>query len=232
MYPWVRFEHYERYDFVSRLVAGKDVVDCACGAGIGTSLFVRNGAKSVIGIDVDDGALEEAKSRHQAPNLRFLKGDGRHLPLPSSSCDLFISLETIEHVENDAGFLDEIHRVLKPGGRFICSTPNREVANPGTSIADKPWNQFHVREYTLPEFSSLLGKRFDELEFYGQNPVSRSRIGLMSRIARLTWPMLAVRLNQLLKCRWFLHDSSKNHRVAPDDEKSLFEYLIICCRRP
>ena len=55
--------------------------------------------------------------------------------------------------------MQEIHRVLKPGGKFIVTTPNRKM-----SLTRNPW---HVREYTVSELKALLLKRFDSVEASG-----------------------------------------------------------------
>ena len=55
---------------------------------------------------------------------------------------------------------------------LICSTPDRDVYNPGASPDSDPWNAFHVREYSQPEFVDLLGRHFERVELFGQNPKS------------------------------------------------------------
>ena len=99
--PWARYEHQMRYQFAKQYVSGKDVVDCACGSGESSAIFAASGAKSVIGIDLDDLAISEARLKYVAKNLSFLKNDGIDIPVPDHSCDVVVSLETIEHVLND-----------------------------------------------------------------------------------------------------------------------------------
>lgn len=55
-----------------------------------------------------------------APRLDFVEGNAEHLPFPSSSVDLYTIAFGIRNVTNIAGALSEAHRVLKPGGRFMC----------------------------------------------------------------------------------------------------------------
>jgi SAM-dependent methyltransferase len=152
--------------------------------------------------------------------------------LPDGFADVFISLETIEHVEDDVALIEETFRVLKPGGIFVCSTPNREITNPGTSIADAPWNPYHIREYNLDEFRARLESRFEIQGVYGQNPVHFSYVLFMQRLAEGTSPAWAIRINKLLKCRWFLMPSPEHHAVRPVSEKHQFEFYILVCRRP
>ena len=70
-----------------------------------------------------------------------------------------ISFQVIEHIKRDAEFVREIHRVLRPGGRFIVTTPNAPM-----SLTRNPW---HVREYTAEQLRRLLAARFSEIETLG-----------------------------------------------------------------
>ena len=76
------------------------------------------------GIDVADGML--AKARRSAEklgvtNVEFLQGEFESLPLPDGRVDLLISNCSINHSENKPAVWAEIHRVLRPGGRFVVS---------------------------------------------------------------------------------------------------------------
>jgi SAM-dependent methyltransferase len=80
------------------------------------------------------------------------------------SVDAVVAMEMIEHVQDDKAVVSEVRRILKPGGLFIVSTPNRLVTGSG----EKPDNPFHVREYTPEEFTNLLRQAFNEISLYGQ----------------------------------------------------------------
>ncbi len=196
---WVGHEHLARFNFAAERVKGKRVIDCACGTGFGSSLFVAAGASSVLAFDVSEQTISQSILKYQAPNLKFQVGSALNLPVPDQSADIFISLETIEHLEKDREFLSEVHRVLGPGGIFICSTPNRTVTNPGKEIVDRPWNPFHIREYSEKEFLDLLKTEFERVTIYGQNPKKRWKVNLMEKIGRVMPFHGAVRINQILK---------------------------------
>jgi SAM-dependent methyltransferase len=73
--------------------------------------------------------------------------------------DFVISFQVIEHIENDALYLKEIHRVLKQGGMALITTPNRKM-----SLSRNPW---HVREYLPEELSTLARKFFSNVDMKG-----------------------------------------------------------------
>lgn len=227
--PWVWYEHLARYEFGSRFVKDRVVVDCACGSGIGSEAFARAGAKSVAAFDVSADEIAQARARNTLPNLSFQRGSALDLPIAANAIDVYISFETIEHLHDDRRFLAEVRRVLRPDGLFICSTPNRSVTNPGTSISDRPWNRFHVREYAEHDFVELLRGVFPHVRLYGQNP---KRAWLAQSIERVGWVLPlhgAVRLNQMLKLRQLLRDSVGRHAVQDPQPGWAYEYLVAVC---
>src|SRR5579884_1636989 len=120
----IKYEHLHRYALCLELVAGKTVLDIASGEGYGAALLASV-ATSVTGVDVDAATVEHAKHSYYKPNLTFLAGTCERIPLPDSSFDIVTSFETIEHHDKHDEMLDEIKRVLKPGGALIISSPNR-----------------------------------------------------------------------------------------------------------
>jgi SAM-dependent methyltransferase len=226
--PWTDLEHYARYEFCKNFVGGKIVVDCACGSGESTAIFAAMKAKRVIGIDIDISTIEEKHRRLE--NIEFIQSSAEKLPLSSDFADCFISLETIEHIDQDVSFLNEIYRILKPGGLFICSTPNRDITNPGTSLQDKPINPYHVREYNLREFTELIQKKFHISEILGQNPNNSVKLAILGALARFN-KLIPILINKLFKCRWFLFSGVKSHAVQ-HGKPGQFEYFVAVARKP
>lgn len=87
---------------------------------------------------------------------RLILGDMTNSGLPGESFDLVVSVEVLEHVEDDETFVSEICRVLKPGGRFIMTTPN------GDFVENR--NPDHKRHYKKRQLSDLLKKHFTNVE--------------------------------------------------------------------
>lgn len=152
-------EHLARYQSVLGAVKDKIVLDIASGAGYGTNLISKS-AKSVVGIDYSEEAIEYCNKLYQSSNLKFVQGDAQELPIEDSSVDVVVSLETIEHIPNPEKFVKEVKRVLKPGGQFIVSTPNDDEYIEG--------NEFHLHEFQLKELKSLIGKYFKKSDYYYQ----------------------------------------------------------------
>jgi SAM-dependent methyltransferase len=195
--PWLRNQHVARYRWAAGYAAGKRVLDLASGAGYGSGILKEGDARWVVSADLSPEAFREARlPASGAGALRGVLADASRLPFGDASFDLYASFETIEHVENDRAVVREARRVLAPGGIFICSTPEREVISPGRVLEDRPDNPFHVREYTRPEFETLLRAGFERIEWFGQTPASdghKARLGMLSARS----PVLARKLHQV-----------------------------------
>jgi ubiquinone/menaquinone biosynthesis C-methylase UbiE len=228
--PWLQHQHEARYEWASGWAKGATVLDAACGIGYGSRQLLAGGAARVIGMDISIDALREA-SNASGGMRTFACGSATTLPFPDATFDLFVSLETIEHIEDDATYLAEAARVLKSNGTFICSTPNREVLNPGRTLRDRPFNPFHVREYSIDELATILGRYFSDLSFFGQTPFARWYVGMLQRIGRRV-PMAAVRLHQIRKVIGMAAERRSRHLPVPLPlDHSEPEVLIAVCRR-
>ena len=135
----------------------KDVLEIGCGEGRGTELILGKArnytAVDKIGEILDTLAQKFPEGKFRQMNIPPLKG------LADRSFDVVISFQVIEHIRNDALFLEEIARVLKPGGRAYITTPNRKM-----TLTRNPW---HIREYLPDELSDLAAKYFDEVDMKG-----------------------------------------------------------------
>ncbi len=162
-------EHRSRYHHAAPHVAGKLVLDVACGTGFGAAILLASGARGVIGFDLAWDALRESS---RIPHALFCLGDGTRLPVADHTFDVVTSFETVEHIPNYDAFLSEIHRVLRPGGVLIMSTPNAIHTQPINGV---PRNPYHVKEFTPAEFHELLAAHFSRVEVQGQRPSAAHR---------------------------------------------------------
>lgn len=119
----VRF-YLKRFEFIHRALQGyvfHKVLDAGCGDGeIGRMLKERMRA-DVYGIDISKKGVAIARKKGLKPKVADMS---KRIPFASNTFDLVISSATIEHVMNPDVFLKEIHRVLRPGGLVLISTPN------------------------------------------------------------------------------------------------------------
>jgi len=106
-----------------KMIEGKDVLDVGCAGGDLSKQIAEMGF-SVHGIDVLESSIEIANDFHKLENTTYEVRDVLKQPFPPNSFDCITFLETIEHVENPALFLKEFHRILRPNGCLILSTPN------------------------------------------------------------------------------------------------------------
>jgi len=130
----------------------KKILDIGCGSGILCILLALNDYE-VTGIDISDKMLRLAMTLNKKINLRvppnFIKMNAVELVFPEEYFDCVISLHMIEHLhpKDVCRHILEVRRVLKTGGLYIISTPNRFS---GHSIP------LHLREYSYCELASLL----------------------------------------------------------------------------
>lgn len=147
--------HLNRYLTAKPYVAGKRVLDVACGEGYGSKLLKDWGATSVVGVDISAEALQIANSSFSEDGITFLNHSAEQLPFESDSFDVVVSFETIEHLEHPEVFLSEIARVVKFNGTVILSCPND---NYYAKNLDNYTNPYHLRRYSWSDFRDLAEK--------------------------------------------------------------------------
>ena len=141
------------YHAAAERIAG-EVLEIGTGSGYGIEVVAPR-ARRFVTIDKHVPAPELLRQ----PNVEFRQAVVPPLDFPDQSFDCVISFQVIEHIRRDADFVREIYRVLRPGGRFILTTPNAPM-----SLTRNPW---HVREYTADGLRRLLAARFPEIEALG-----------------------------------------------------------------
>ena len=228
---WVRNEHLARFRFAARFAPGKVVVDCASGDGMSSRLLAKAGAARVYGYDLSRKAVDYARRVNADANTEFEVASAMELPLDDEAADLFVSLETIEaYFDAVDDYLGEITRVLRPNGELICSsTPNRLVYSPGHTLESRPWNPFHVHEYSPDQLERLLGSYFEQVQLLGQSFRSKRRTAAFNRMGRLLPFDLAVRANQASKIPRFAYDKVEHHAVVPLNGARDPECLVAVC---
>jgi ubiquinone/menaquinone biosynthesis C-methylase UbiE len=164
-------EHLHRYAFATEFVDNKIILDIASGEGYGSNLLSQK-AKMVYGVDISKEAVAHSSKKYRNKNLKFIEGSVDRIPLKSSSIDVVVSFETLEHIVNQENMLLEIKRVLKEDGLLIMSTPER--SNYQDKLLEK--NHFHIKELYYSEFEMLMDKHFAYNLFFKQKFLSGSLI--------------------------------------------------------
>jgi SAM-dependent methyltransferase len=147
---WFR-RHVAAYRFARKVVRGR-VLDAGGGEGYGTAML------GAIGLDLDPSAAAHASRRYAGTPV--VRGDLCRLPVRDRSLDAVVALQVIEHLPCAEEFVANAHRVLRPGGVLVLSTPNRDTFPAGLN----PW---HVHEYDAAELGVLLGSRFEQVRLLG-----------------------------------------------------------------
>ncbi len=146
---WFRRHEVVYRDLLPRC-ADRAVLEAGSGEGYGANM-IADVATKVTGLDYDISAVEHVRARY--PRVEMLHGNLAELPLADGSVDTVVNFQVIEHLWDQAQFLRECHRVLRPGGELLVSTPNRITFSPGR---DTPLNPFHTRELNAAELTELL----------------------------------------------------------------------------
>lgn len=171
------------YVEAAKRVSGR-VLEIGTGSGYGISIIAPSASEFVT---IDKYRSEATKSL--PANASFCEAKVPPLPFEDESFDFVVSFQVIEHIANDRRFVEEVRRVLRPGGKFIVSTPNRSM-----SLTRNPW---HVREYRPEQLASLLSMfaSVEELgvggnervwEYYRHNAESVRRI-MRFDVLRMQW---------------------------------------------
>jgi len=124
------------------------ILDVGCGDGHYDSLVARTGAR-VLGIDIHTRMLPFAQKYYSDERTEFVFMNAEEMDLPPQSFDKVMSLCVVEHFGRDETVLQNLSRVLKPGGRFVFSADS--LSNPGITAAEKAR---HRRRYAVNTFYS------------------------------------------------------------------------------
>lgn len=133
-----------------------NLLEIGCGEGRGVELLAPL-VTSYSAIDKIESVINELKLEH--PTQTFAVGNIPPLPYPDNHFDSVVSFQVIEHIKNDNLFLSEIHRVLKPGGTALLTTPNIKL-----SLSRNPW---HIREYEAAELANKASTYFQSVQMLG-----------------------------------------------------------------
>jgi SAM-dependent methyltransferase len=136
-----------RYAFAARFCVNCDVLEAACGPGIGLGYLAR-GARRVIGGDCTESFLRNAQ-RHYNGKMHLARMDAQALPFADDSFDVVVLFEAIYYLAEPGTFLQECRRVLREGGLLLISTVNPRWSGFNAS-------PFSVRYFGAQDLQQLL----------------------------------------------------------------------------
>lgn len=125
VYEDLEFDSSDTYDHIIQHIEqrpGLTVVDLGCGNGDGiTRLRKKNPMVNLFGVDYSAEAIRKAKEKY--PDGFWYCEDATKTSLDSRCCDIVVSSETLEHLEEPQKLIDEAYRLLVDNGLLILTTP-------------------------------------------------------------------------------------------------------------
>lgn len=161
---------YHRYCFSRQFVNDNDVLEIACGSGIGLG-YLSERASRVAGVDIEEKNVAKARVYYRGrQKIEARVMDAHEILYPDESFDLALLHEALYYLKDPGRFVAESSRVLRPEGRLVISTVNRD------------WKDFHPspfahRYFSVPELDDLLKPHFREVTLYGAFPARTKGIG-------------------------------------------------------
>lgn len=139
------------YDFLAP-APGQRILDAGCARGRFLKALQPCGA-DLYGVDLTTVFLQHA--RHATSNLRLSQGSLSALPFASGSFDGIYCIEVLEHLPDTALAIQELARVLKPGGKLLVVDKNLAGLCPACGLPNwlvKPWRERRGRWMYPPDF--------------------------------------------------------------------------------
>jgi 2-polyprenyl-3-methyl-5-hydroxy-6-metoxy-1,4-benzoquinol methylase len=156
------------------------VLDVGCGNGFTCGEFLKRGCRTV-GVDLSRKGIEIARKAHPQGRFEVFAADDKLLErLNEPPFDIVISTEVVEHLYLPRDYARGCFKALKPGGRFICTTPyhgflkNLSLAllNKWDSHADPLWDGGHIKLWSRKTITRLLVETgFRNIQFRGAGRV-------------------------------------------------------------
>ncbi len=151
-----------RYGWAGDMAAGKDVLEVACGSGIGLG-HLASRAKRVVGGDFDPHLAEIARKQYDG-RIDVQEMDAQSLPFEDGSFDVVMLFEAIYYLQRPELFVQEAHRVLRPGGSVLICSANCE--RPDFNVSP-----FSHRYFSAKDLHQLLASHDFQATVYAGFPL-------------------------------------------------------------
>lgn len=214
--------HQFAYEFVkTQIPVNSSILEVGCGEGYGTCILSQVEGAVVVGIDIDEETIVQASKRYDSDKCTFKLYDASIIPFEANSFDAVVSFQVIEHLHNPKNYISEIYRVLKDSGVFFLTTPNGTMR---LSSDCKPWNKFHIKEFSPDELKNLLNKEFRNVNILGirgSAEVQRIELNRIDNILKKKKSGIWGKLKRKIY-RKIMRDRILNK----ENEKSFFKYNL------
>jgi ubiquinone/menaquinone biosynthesis C-methylase UbiE len=211
-------------------LGGKTILDFGCGNGAQTVELAKH-ASAVIGCDIDASDIEVLRTFARENGISSVVPvlyDGKSLPVKDESVDAVVSFAVLEHVTDEKSALRDILRVLKKGGDFVISVPNKWwiFETHGARLPLLPWNR-------VPFFSwlpSAIHRRYAMARIYtlaGIVNLLRSNGFEVRKTCYMTAPMDVVpwpAVQKLMRIVIFRGDTTPLPNLSTE--------IFVHCRKP
>ena len=153
---------YHRYRFAREYANSRDILEVACGSGMGLG-YLSAVAKSVVGGDIDKKNVDLALTLYKDSSIQVKEMDAHNLPYEDKSFDVVLLFEALYYLQKPEIFVKEAARIMRDNGILMVCTVNKD------------WIDFHPSPYThfyfsAPELNNLLKPSFPKIAMYGAFP--------------------------------------------------------------
>ncbi len=155
------------YRFAQRYIQGGTVLDIRC-ARLDPDVSILAAAAERVVCLTDAGSTRDCSPpRNQAENISYQHSALPRLPDPDEPFDAVVALEVIEKLDQPERLVTEVKRVLKRGGIFVVSTPDKQTHTNDRNYKDPA----HTSEMHTLQFRELLEANFEHMRIYRQGIV-------------------------------------------------------------
>ncbi len=168
---------HTRYAWAAKYAANRDVLEVACGAGVGLGRIAQV-AHRTVGGDIDEcNCAIASETYHGRREIEVMHLDAEHLPFPANSFDLIILFEAIYYLNSADAFFREARRLLRPNGLLLISSVNCRW---------KGFNHspFSTRYYEAAQLAEHLADQCFAVSVYGAFPETVSVFNKIAGVFR------------------------------------------------
>lgn len=162
-----------RYYWAGRYCSNKDVLEVACGTGQGLG-YLAGIAKTLSAGDYS-GAILDIAHQHYGNRILLKQFDAQDIPFADNSADIIILFEAIYYLTDAKQFIRECTRVLRPGGRVLIATANKDLFDFNPSPHSHTY-------YGVLELQAVFSQHGFKTEFFGDTPIDN--VSMRQKILR------------------------------------------------